>query len=607
MTECANLCTAEKCQELENRINKLEQIVEQLKEINIFGFLANEKLNIEVKNAFNTSTESVDLSEFCTDERLDKHIDTEINFPSILAHEYNPPEPEPYTPTVTVEVNSTGNQDNIKTFEITVEVDSVVGSDTFGIEIPEIPEPEPYTPNLQFDIFPIGQDQYVFKVLLDGTTAQDTLTITHPKLPEPEPIPEPEPSNLKIGGSYYDEILTLTISDGESSDSTSISIPIDDITSSIIFNTQMECDLTPVLAILDEHSIVLEDIKKKTENNYQILGGDVWGLSNNDNDSENNDPETENSDSSPNSSLKIEAEKTLRIMGGQQYNSDGELGATNSDSPSPDKEVEVKNIIELLQAYFSVNYHRAGYQRLPAELVPSLIKPEEGEELITINDNLSFQEWIVKQIDGLIGQFPVIFEYKTSDEEGNVTSEEINIPNIAEFFTQILALNLIETENSENVLNAVLRNLTETRCAVNTALVVHDYVKANTEYLGYRGKETKKEIDLTFTPGGKNLKETLKPSTQKVIGWEFQDRNTLDELIKKISFSSDIIKASLFVPFTPEGNVTGDAIQENLNTKKEIQDEQWANFKQNINTPTGIHNIPNKPTGYIKDIEQEDK
>ena len=199
--------------------------------------------------------------------------------------------------------------------------------------------------------------------------------------------------------------------------------------------------------------------KTKINKTYSILGGSYWDNANN--------PETP---------LTLQAESQLRTIGQQQY--------TESEQ---DVAIPINNLIDLIKAYHSVPYHRSGFHRLPATLIESIIKPSlengESEPTVTIFDSLSFQEWFIKQFDAVFGQYPIKFDYKINDENGDEVTQSIEIPNNAEALTQILGIVLGISEESDNTLNAVMRCLAETRSGANAAILAHDFARANAEYL----------------------------------------------------------------------------------------------------------------------------
>lgn len=204
---CSDLCTAAKCEELENRMGALEQALELLEA----SFEAHTQQDIPEAHGFN----------------------------------FEVPEPEP-TDDSSVNVTITGRGDN--TFLVTVKVGNEQDSDGFTVDIPDLPEiPEPVEPEVSIGVFELVQDTYGISVQVGTKQAQDEFTITHPDLPE---IPEPTDnnqhvkSNLNGSASFRDGVLTITIADGESFDSFQTSIPTNSSPQTIFITEEvyMNCD-----------------------------------------------------------------------------------------------------------------------------------------------------------------------------------------------------------------------------------------------------------------------------------------------------------------------------------------------------------------------------
>lgn len=162
---CPDLCTAEKCRELEGRIGALEQALELL------------------------------------EAAFEAHTNQAIP----IAHNY--------TPYVKVDLRV----DNY-TLACFVAVDDYYGFDQ--VELPPPPDPD-----VAFDIFALDDGSYVFKVQVNGESDEDTLT-----LPQ---------SNLSLDGSFTGDLLTLTVADGESQDTTQITIPLPEQTEHVESNLKL--------------------------------------------------------------------------------------------------------------------------------------------------------------------------------------------------------------------------------------------------------------------------------------------------------------------------------------------------------------------------------
>ena len=217
MTECPNLCTAEKCQELENRIYELEQIVEQLKEINVSGIVTNNDLQITIANAFNQDTETIDMYPFALDVDLQKHIDTKVNDSG--GHSYDST------------INLDGSVANKKLF-LTVSTDN--DSDTATIDLPFVNQ-EDFDSHVKTKVNDSGGHSYN--------------------------------STININGSYQSETLYLTVATQDDVDTATILIPLDQTINSYLVNT-MNCDLSPTLTAIEN---CCEKLVKENNQNQALL------------------------------------------------------------------------------------------------------------------------------------------------------------------------------------------------------------------------------------------------------------------------------------------------------------------------------------------------
>ena len=626
MSNCQDLCTAAKCQELEDRIQELEEVVEQLKQINVSGLIVNDDLQITVANGFNHDTESIDMSAFVLERIFRDHIDTPIQENSFLSHSYVPnfrvalgihDDDDRYYLDATITIESETDTDYVEWLkegviddisidgsvankQLNLTVSTNIHTDTAVIDLPFVLQED-------FDEHLEGAINIVHKfrpaINLTAYSANEEFRIGVSWYEQISGILETSETTLPIDEMDFSEVIEKieecceTLSNkiiSEASDTRNTVTTENDQNEAIIGSLTYQLDLRTgqiesKIDLLDFNCFngggganqttddLLQQILAKVSSNYQILGGDFWST-------DINNPST------------VRAETKLRKKGREQYTSNPNIPPV----PDIDNEVSVTNLIDLIEAYTSVNYHRSGFQRLPATMVDSLIKSDNETE-IELFDTLSFQEWSIKQIDALIGQYPIKFEYKVTDENGNTQTQEIEIANIAEALTQILGLNMATSEETDTILNAVMRCLVEARSGANAAILAHDYAKANAQYLGYRGRQKKKEVDVAFTPGAGTLRETLQPSQQKIIGWDIDDNESLIELIKRILFSAEIVKAALFIPFQGDGKVTGDAVKEKIDKSQQESEEQWQKFKNIINNPTAPYQT-NKPSAHLRDL-----
>ena len=339
----------------------------------------------------------------------------------------------------------------------------------------------------------------------------------------------------------------------------------------------MNCDELEQLIINLENNLTerLTNIEYSSQKIFNVLGGDNWQFTNP------NDPNLP--------TWLINPEATIKQNGTNLY------AQTGGDT------LTAENIFELITGLMAVNYFRQGHHRLPATVLTSLVNTEEGNQPLTIEDSLSFSEWIIRQIDAVVGEFPLNIKYQGQNSEGEQTEQIIPIQNLSEGIAEILGLSLGIGSDSDTLINIGMKTLVEARSAANAAIVATDYAAANAQYLGYKGNQVERKIPLTFTPGAANLTDTLKPSEKSIISWENEDKETLVELIKRTLVGAEIIKAGLFHPWQPGQPITGDKIKEDREAAQQQNEEKWEQFKQRINNPSGRYDL-NKPKAQIKDL-----
>ncbi len=617
MAECSNLCTAEKCQELEQRINQLEADLfaleallnehtsKSIPDAHSFDSNVNVSLDLSGNSTINltvdiegigSGSDLVDFElDFVTKEEFQNH--TEASIPD--AHDYKPE--------VSVSVSSSNDENTIE-----VSVDGESGQDTFSAstiddyvtkdefqahldrDIPEAHsyEPEEYEPDIGIDSYVLDDGSTRLVVSLDGrdvstvlggsdANSNDTTPTTNTDY---EPDLEIDSYSLPSG----DVRLVFSL-DGRDV-STVINIPdssltvIPDLppksvsltgeyipsTNEIFVSVTVDGENATTEISLDEFGN-MDEIKELLEKVWSVLGGDSWAYNS----------------TNKTTSLNLQPEAKIKTTGLAQYQSNTDTG----------KNVTVSNLLELVTALHSVNYFRSGHHRLPATTINSLLNTEDGNQELKIYDSLSFQEWIIRNIDALFGEFPLTLKYKTEANK----EEEVSFTNISEAITESIGLLLSLAEESNSNLAATMKALTEARAAANAAIVAVDYTSANAEYLGYKGREKSREVNVSFTPGETTMSKVLKPSKQKIVGWELVGEETLTELIKRVLIGAEIIKAAMYIPWKPGDKLTGDIIKKNRQSQQEQDGTEWQTFLNRINTPTGRYKT-NKPSAEIKDL-----
>ena len=614
MANCENLCTAAKCQELEARITALEQ---QLNNLDL-TILEDRIIDLEtgLDEHINTPTsrahpwnihfddieliydpnpdwkdlymqfslvddEDVYLADlgwysdrlpFLPEEEFYEHIAQ----PTSYAHEWD----LTLDGEIFLDSDETGDYLSYY-FDFSNGEDYYYGTDgtAYLLFVPlttfqehldtPIPDAHDYTPNVDettniineyfnaldffFRIDDLANNDYDFVITIGDRTRSQILdlpvssgggggSITGEETEQP-------PASLSLNGSYDVATNDISITVAVNGKSASTTINLDDMP--------------------------FDEIKELVEKAVAILGGDTWSYD--------KDNKT--------ASYKLQPETLIKTTGQAQYSANTDTG----------KELTISNLIELNTALHSVNYFRSGHHRLPATAFNYLLNTNEGNQQLKIYDSLSFQEWIIRNIDALFGEFPLKIKYKNDDGE-----QEVSLENVSEALAEVTGLLISLAEDSSNNLNATIKAMVEARNAANAATVAVDYASANADYLGYKGKEKSREVSVTFTPGKETMKEVLTPSKQKIVGWEMQGEETLLELIKRILLGAEIIKAAMYIPWQPGDKLTGDVIKEKQTEQREAGDTKWQEFINRINTPTGKYKI-NKPNAQIKDLSVDEE
>jgi hypothetical protein len=246
-------------------------------------------------------------------------------------------------------------------------------------------------------------------------------------------------------------------------------------------------------------------------------------------------------------------------------------------------------------------FYRLGLHRFPATLPEYLVG--QGEEAdkntVTISDNVSLQEWMIKNLDALFGEFPLQMKYK------NIEGEEqlLQVNNLAETLAEFMGIMIDVATNSDTSIQLGFKNLVETTKAANSAIAAFDYAKGNAEYLGYRGKEKNRKIKISYSPGKESISEALKESEVNVVGFENIDKETLREDLGKAMIILQILKAGSYFPWKPGQSFTGDDIRKRREEETDKKDKDWQAFLSKLNNPSGINKIPNNPIPKIKDID----
>jgi len=330
----------------------------------------------------------------------------------------------------------------------------------------------------------------------------------------------------------------------------------------------------------DEVLEQIELLQLKNNKVYRILGGDRWFKG-----GESDTPD-----------LDIDAETAINTVRSNLY---------RDDSQADSETVSAPDMISLLAAYQAVLYQRAGFHRFPAIVPENLaLDPDAGDDPdLSIVDAMSWQEWLVKQIDALQGAWPIKVKYK--DGEGEESTIELH--NNSEAIAEIYGLLLSVAGDVDIQTELGFKTITEAIAAKVAATTAADYAKGNSEFLGYKGNLKEKKIPLSITPGAKTLKKALETSEQKVPRWVNEDKLDLVQLLTQILFATEVVKSVFWDTFDPDRGVRGEGIKERREQGNPGDEESWQAFIDELRNPTGIRYSDLFPKPDINNLPQEER
>ncbi len=267
----------------------------------------------------------------------------------------------------------------------------------------------------------------------------------------------------------------------------------------------------------------------------------------------------------------------------------------------------LENIEKLLGVEIETDKDDENYGKLKylGELPTSLLNIRGQEKLIKIKNYPEFFIWFIKQFDALIGEFPIKIKIKDADltEEGN-QQKLIKIANIAEGLSEIFGLAFQSASMGDPCLHILLRLVPEIVRIRQEVLVSGDVLQACREFLGYREKEVKKEIQSNFTliKDSANIAKLLEPEKVKYKSIEFDDKtDTLMDYLLRLQYIASLQKQQLVKSFDEFEDFMKQQTEESQNNL-----DKWNDFLKIINDPTSQFNFQEKPS-RVRDVEASDE
>lgn len=248
-----------------------------------------------------------------------------------------------------------------------------------------------------------------------------------------------------------------------------------------------------------------------------------------------------------------------------------------------------------------------GTDGFPAKLPETLFDPsKEGEK--SYKNYAELLEWLIVQLDGLFGEFPIKIKYKDAQNE----EQEIKVENQSEAMAEVIGLLIGIAADTETNTQMGMKSIVETIRATAAATIAGDYAKANAEFLGYRSKDSQSDIKLSISPGATNLKDSLKESTRKIQRFKFDDNADLQDYLRRLLVGVGIVKAAFYRPFGGLGDfLPGDRIKDEIIPPPEgyetQEDALWREFLAEVQTPPSRYRRDsNLPSVDIDNVSTQD-
>lgn len=270
-----------------------------------------------------------------------------------------------------------------------------------------------------------------------------------------------------------------------------------------------------------------------------------------------------------------------------------------------------RNLIDVIAATVAAEYHRLGLQRLPAELPESLIS--KTNKVAKVNNTLSFHEQIFKLQDEVLGQWPI--EFKVTDDG---KTNDVKLWNLAEAVADLYGMQTKVVEDADLAVHWAIRAAIEASKGNNSALKVLHLLQEFVKFTGCITAPGSLTVQCTFTPdpvAKQTNEDMLKPSTQTIVVTNIVDGSSILELLKTISYASQISAKAVLQPLKPnpangQTQMPGDYIKTERK-KRKADDKAFEKWKQEKEKP--ISNVPpdQQPPGYkvpdIKIVQQPEE
>lgn len=262
----------------------------------------------------------------------------------------------------------------------------------------------------------------------------------------------------------------------------------------------------------------------------------------------------------------------------------------NQPLPTPPKGDDMgccDETLELLEAI----YTRLGVDEFPVKAPALLVQENEAES--TLENHAQLWEWQARNLDALMGQFPIKIKVKDSDPttEGN-QEVEIKLPNVAETLAELFGLVYQAETNGDLLVEMLLRLIPEVLATKNASLIGQSYSKANASALGYKINSKEVEVDYNFDlEESQSLPRFLRESKKRLTVPQDDSRESIIDIMAKLEFAAGIIKSAFYVAPSETGRLL-ESIETMIGDEALSipNKEKWRDWLQRMNREASRHN-----------------
>ncbi|MEL6402090.1 MAG: hypothetical protein AAFR26_23910 [Cyanobacteria bacterium J06626_4] len=259
-------------------------------------------------------------------------------------------------------------------------------------------------------------------------------------------------------------------------------------------------------------------------------------------------------------------------------------------APQPPPEDDMgccEETLELLELIAS----KLGTEEFPVTTPALLI--QEDEETLELENHAQLWEWLARNLDATIGQFPISIKIEDGDptKKGN-QEQELKIPNIAEGIAEIFGLAYQAEFKADLEIEMLLRLIPEVIAAKNAALIGQAYAKCNTSYLGFPVNLREQRYPSNFNVEQLNNLQGLLQETEVIIATPTDEsKESQAQINEKLLFAAGIIKETFFVGGNGQGRLL-DTIESMIEDEALAipNKEEWREWLKRMNRETSRFN-----------------